>query len=92
MKPFIVAVVFGSGPESELFVNAVIAPNREAAAAIWSLEVREQTGIAKPLAGVAVMELERSFLETALRATQGKLPETGTAQVVSLVPPRDGAA
>lgn len=90
MTPFIVAVVFGSSPESELHINAVIAPTSEAAAALLALEVRQHTGTEKSLTAVAVMELDRPFLETALRATQGELPETGTAQVVSLVPPRGG--
>lgn len=87
MKPYIVSVLFGdSAPEQLMSVEAIIAPSREAAVALFVARVVRATNTDKDPCGVAVAELEAGFLEAALRAARGKMPESGTADVLALVP------
>ena len=82
-KPYIVAAFFGDPEQGQLVTNAIIAPNSELAAAVTVREAARQTDA--DLLSVAVSPLAREFLTAAIRALDGKTPESGKAEVVPFV-------
>ena len=87
MSPYIVAAFFGDPEQGQLVTNAIIAPNSELAAAVTVREAARQTDA--DLLAVSVNPLTREFLTSALRALDGRMPESGKAEVKPLfiVPP-----
>lgn len=68
MRPYIVAALFGAGtPECQLTSNALIAASREHAASTFVAQAIQESNITQPLSGIIVIELDRQFLEDALR-------------------------
>ena len=86
MTPYLVAAFFGDPEQGQLVINAIIAPNSELAAAVTVREAARQTDA--DLLAVAVSPLTREFLTNALRALDGKTPESGKAEVVQLATQR----
>lgn len=84
-KPYIVALTFNQPDRSALVATAVLAPTPEFAASMVVEEVVRE-GVEGQISGVSVMPLTRQFLENALRALDDKLPKSGKADIVSLVP------
>lgn len=82
MKPYLVAVSYA--PPGPLFVNAIIAPSREAAVALVVDGFARAQPPQTPLAGIFVDELTVEFLRDALAAAEGRDPAQ-RGQVVSLV-------
>lgn len=85
MRPYIVAAVFGIGPDAKLFTNALLAPSPPAAAAAFVSRAVQEMNLTEPLSGVAVVEIGKQFLEDALRTLRNETTDGG--QIVSLVPP-----
>lgn len=83
MMAYAVSLNFGEG--GPLLVNATLAPSPEAAVAIIAVTMMQQHHLTQPLHGVAVVPLAEAWLDLAVRATKGQLPEGG-AQILSLVP------
>lgn len=87
MAAYAVSLSFVDGP---MLVNTTIAPSPEAAVAIVTAGAIQQLQITQPLAGVVVAQLTPEWLDLAVRATKGMLPEGGNAQVLQLVPQEAG--
>jgi hypothetical protein len=81
-QAYAVVATFGLPPNAKIYQNAMIAPSREAAAAMMVYEcMKQDPALAEnPITGVAVMELTPEWMRSAL---QGGQP----AKVFSVVPP-----
>lgn len=82
MLAWAVALQFEGG---RMVVNCVLAQAPEMAAAIVAVQAVQQLGITEPLERMTFVPVEERWLDLAVKATKGQLPEGG-AQVVSLVP------
>lgn len=84
MAAYAVSLNFAGGP---LILNMTLAESPEAAVATVTAQAIQQLQIKEPLQGVAIVPIPADWLDFAVRAVKGKLPEGGNAQVLQLVPP-----
>ena len=82
MLAWAVALQFEGG---RMVVNCVLAQASEMAAATVAVQAVQQLGITEPLERLSFVPVEERWLDLAVKATKGQLPEGG-AQVLSLVP------
>src|SRR5688572_2561285 len=89
LHAYVVTLSFGEG--GPLHTNIWIAQHVATATALATVAVMQSTPTDKPLLGVIAMEIPAEQLRHLLRAVEGKLPEGGNAEVLSLVPKLDAA-
>jgi hypothetical protein len=84
LHAYVVTLSFNEG--GPLHTHVVVAPNVVNATALATVALMQQTPITAPLLSCLAFELEADHLRHLLRAVEGKLPASGTADVLSLVP------
>ncbi len=73
-------------PPGPLHSAMLLAPEREGAVALAVLHLMQKTPTDAQLHAVLVDELPVEMLRHMLRAVEGRLPDSGTAEVMRLVP------
>ena len=84
LKAYIVALSFE--PPGPLHVNTWIAPDAPSAVALATVHFMRHAPPTENLMACLTIEMPADQLRHLLRAVEGKLPDSGNAQVVSLVP------
>ncbi len=88
LHAYVVTLSFGEG--GPLHTSSWVAPDAVSATALATLSLMRQAPTEAPLSACLAIEMAPDYLRQALRAIEGKLPESGTADVLSLV--HDAAA
>src|SRR5712691_7739933 len=83
IHPYIVTLVFRDGP---ITTRTIFAPGPSEARALVAIQIVREINPPEALAGLVVFELQADWLRAALRAAEGKMPASGEAQILSLVP------
>ena len=84
LKAYIVALSFE--PPGPLHVHTWIAPDAPSAVALATVHFMRHAPPTENLMACLTIEMPADQLRHQLRAVEGKLPDSGNAQVVSLVP------
>jgi len=84
LKAYIVALSFE--PPGPLHVNTWVAPDAPSAAALATVHFMRQRPTEENLLACLVIEMGAEGLRHLLRTVEGKLPNSGNAEVLSLVP------
>lgn len=80
------SVTLSFTPPGPLHTTLIIAPDRDAALVAATLMLTQDMPAETSLCGVIASEVPAETLRQMLRAVEGRLPESGSAEVMRLVP------
>ncbi len=86
LHAYVVTLCFaGAEQNGPVHTSVILAPDQTAAAALVMHTLMREQPTELPLTCCIATQIEAAYLRHLLRAVEGKLPENGTAEVLSLV-------